>query len=93
LIGEVWEVHVLDKSHALLCVDYLTPRRCCAERTTHFSKSRWNSDIYEITYSLDESVMYRLDLSPARRGVPFPQDDKADAAPVGPLRLQGKLPR
>lgn len=92
-IGEVWEAHVFDKSRLLLGVDYLTPRRSCVERTTHFSKPRWNGDIYEVTYSRDGSVMYQLDLGPAKRGVPFPQDDKADAVPVGPPRLQGKLPR
>lgn len=92
LIGEVWEAHVFDKAHTLLGVDYLTPRRSNAERTTHFSKSRWQGDIYEVTYSRDGSVMYRLDLGPARRGVPFPQDDKVEVIPARSPRLQGKLP-
>jgi hypothetical protein len=91
-IGEVWEAHVFDKSHTLLGVDYLTPRRSHAERTTHFSKSRWDGDIYEVTYSRDGSVMYRLDLGPARRGVPFPQHDEAEAVPARSKRLHGKLP-
>lgn len=93
LIGEVWEAHVFDRSRVLLGVDYLTPRCSCLDRTTHFSKSRWNGDIYEVTYSRDGSVKYRLDLGPTRRGIPFPKDDEANVVPVSPPSLQGELPR
>lgn len=48
----------------LLLFDYLTPRRSRIDRTTHFSKSRWNGEIDEVTYRRDGAVMYRLDLGP-----------------------------
>jgi hypothetical protein len=63
LIGEVWEADILDKSHALLGVEFLTPRQNLVDRRTHFCKSRWEGEVYQLIYTYVDRVVYSLDLA------------------------------
>lgn len=61
LIGEAWEAHVFDSARTLLAVEPITSRPAYLDRTTHFSKSRWEGELFQIIQAGSNVVAYQLD--------------------------------
>ncbi|MGK5029438.1 hypothetical protein [Janthinobacterium sp. MDT1-19] len=60
-IGEVWQAHLVDKAGKPLAVDGITNTPGYLDRTSHFSKSRWDGTLFQIVHTAMNSVVYSLD--------------------------------
>ncbi|MCC7600598.1 hypothetical protein IGS61_24130 [Janthinobacterium sp. FW305-129] len=60
-IGEVWQAHLVDKAGKPLAVDGITGTPGYLDRTSHFSKSRWDGALFQIVHTTLNSVVYSLD--------------------------------
>lgn len=60
-ICEVWQAHLVDKSGKPLAVDGITGTPGYLDRTSHFSKSRWDGRLFQIVHTTMNSVVYSLD--------------------------------
>jgi len=60
-IGEVWQARVVDKAGKTLAVDAITGTPAWLDRTSHFSKSRWDGALFQIVHTGLNSVVYSLD--------------------------------
>lgn len=60
-IGEVWQAHLFDKAGKPLAVDGITSTPGYLDRTSHFSKSRWDGTLFQIVHTAMNSVVYSLD--------------------------------
>ena len=60
-IGEAWQTRVVDKAGTTLAVDAITSTPGYLDRTSHFSKSRWDSTLFQIVHATMKSVVYTLD--------------------------------
>ncbi|MFV1985439.1 MAG: hypothetical protein ACC657_17960 [Thiohalomonadales bacterium] len=62
-IGEVWETRIKLRNGCVLSVEKITNSPSCLDRTSHFSKSRWEGNIFQIIYSRLQKITYELDIS------------------------------
>ena len=62
-IGEVWEARLVSREGLLLGTETITSRPDWLDRTSHFSKSRWSGNVFEIVANATLSVEYRLSVS------------------------------
>jgi len=60
-IGEAWQTRVVDNAGTTLAVDAITSTPGYLDRTYHFSKSRWDSTLFQIVHAAMNSVVYTLD--------------------------------
>lgn len=62
LIGEAWQAHVFDSARTLLAIEPVTSPPACLDRRTHFSRSRWEGELFQIIQAGNHSVVYQLDV-------------------------------
>ncbi|EZP39093.1 hypothetical protein [Janthinobacterium lividum] len=60
-IGEVWQARLVDKTGKPLAVDGITNTPGYLDRTSHFSKSRWDGALFQIVHTTMNSIVYHFD--------------------------------
>ncbi len=67
-LGEAWEAVISNGTGAVLGVAQIKEPGCL-DRTSHFSKSQWRGDIFQILYGRLNEVQYELDVGKYRQAV------------------------
>jgi len=62
-VGETWTIDIINRGGSLIGTECMTSSPCFLDRTTHFSKSRWQGNVFEIIYQRLQKVEYSLDTS------------------------------
>lgn len=64
-LGEAWEAVISNAAGTVVGVEPIK-KASCLDRTSHFSKSQWHGDVFQIIYSRLGEVQYELDLGKYR---------------------------
>lgn len=67
LIGESWEARVPLGSRLQLGVEPIMDKPAYLDRTTHFGKSRWCGDVFQLIDNRLQKVQYELDITNYRK--------------------------
>ncbi|KAI9130053.1 hypothetical protein ON05_030905 (plasmid) [Acaryochloris sp. CCMEE 5410] len=62
-IGETWEARISKPDFSLVAVDLITKSPAYLDRRTHFSKSQWSGNTFQIVNNRLQKVVYNLDIS------------------------------